>query len=123
MLVVTDKIIAFKKNGELVIFDSRTDFGSTDIKEAGITLLFASPNDMYRHLLELEETKESIEEVEVDDIDIDDLRMRCGDFVHSSEGGAEEEGEVSENAVRAIRAKEDARQREILERGEDNHVD
>lgn len=104
MIEIKDKIIAFKRNGELVIFESRADFETTDLKEADINLLFASPSDLYRRLLELEEVKESVE-------------------TEREEEAKEEEGEVSENAIRAIRAKEDERQRKILERGEDNDVD
>lgn len=132
MLVVTDKIIAFKKNGELVIFDSRTEFIATDIKKEGISLLFASPSDLYRDVLELEEVEEAVTKEddwrvspqwkeEADFSSIEELQVEQAADEEADEKDFEkqvkeavEEGEFSEATIRRIREREAERQRKIL---------
>ena len=118
MLVVTDKTIGFTSDGTLLIFDTRAEFaewaeGREDYE------VWAEPKWLFNTLREQEKT---IEELECDNENMtrDSIR-RVNEICYGER--KEEEEQVSENAVRAIRAKEDERQRMILERGEDNHVD
>ena len=111
MLVVTDKTIGFTSDGTLLIFDSRAEFaewaeGKKDYE------VWAEPKWLFNTLREQEKT---IEELERDnEIMTRDSTRRVNEIVYGER--KEEEGEVSENTVRAIRVEEDVRQRKILER-------
>ena len=119
MLVVTDKTIAFTSDGTLLIFDTRAEFAEWATKDMVGYEVWAEPKWLFNTLREQEKT---IEELERDNENMtrDSIR-RVNEICYGER--KEEEEQVSENAVRAIRAKEDERQRMILERGEDNHVD
>ena len=99
MIEIKDKIIAFRMDGELVIFESRADFEATDLKEERINLLFASPGDLYRRFLEVEEVKAYVEREREEE----------------TNAGEEKSEEFSETTVRGIREREEDRWRKIKE--------
>ena len=137
MITIKDKIIAFRKGGELLIFESREEFEEIDIKKDRIAYFFATPSDLYRHLVELEDKEEFVREgknarkldpwwkEEADFLSVDELQAeQAGDEEADRKDyekqieEAVEEGEFSDATIRGIREREEKRQRRLLEDAE-----
>ena len=106
MIKITDKTIGFTSDGTLLIFDTRADFaewaeGRKDYE------VWAEPKWLFNTLREQENT---IKELECDNENMTRESIRRVNEISYGER-KEEEGEVSENTIRAIRMREDARQR------------
>jgi len=111
MLVVTDKTIAFTSDGTLLIFDTRAEFAEWAKDMVGYEV-WAEPKWLFNTLREQEKV---IEELGCDNENMTRDSIRGVNEIRYGER-KEEEGEVSENTARGIKAQEDARQRKILER-------
>jgi len=111
MLEVKDRPIAFTSDGTIIIFDSRDESAKWmhDRKENDYEV-WAEPKWLLHTLRELEEeAKEKNNENEV--MTLDSISQYNG-MVREAERevGEDAMGVVSENAVRAIKAREDERQ-------------
>ena len=102
---------SFTSDGTLLIFDSRAEFAKWATKDMVGYEVWAEPKWLFSTLREQEKT---IAELERDNENMTRDCIRRVDEISYGER-KEEEGEVSENAVRAIRMREDARQRKIGE--------
>lgn len=111
MITITEKTIGFTSDGTLLIFDSRDEFAEW-AKDKNDYEVWAEPKYLFNTLREQEK---QIEEYERDnEIATRDSMERVNEICYAK-GEAEEE--VSEATIRAIKAREDKRQREIAEAG------
>ena len=116
MITIKDRPIAFTSDGTLIIFDSREESvewmqnrGEDDYE------MWAEPKWLLRTLRELEkEADEKDNGNEVMTLDTISQFKGMGREAEREQAGEEGLGVVSENAVRAIKAREDERQRGLM---------
>ena len=121
MISIKNKPIAFTSDGTLIIFDSREESAKwmTDREENDYEI-WAEPKWLLRTLRELEkEVEEKDNENEVMTLDSISQFNGMRREAEREQAGEEGLGVVSENAVRAIKMREDDRQRRLLEGGEE----
>ena len=112
MIIIKDNPIAFTSDGTLFIFDSREESAKwmTDREENDYEI-WAEPKWLLRTMRELEkEVEEKDDENETMTLDSISYLNMIGREREREQGGDDGLGVVSENAVRAIKAREDDRQ-------------